>query len=135
MLLNFKINKDLAYFFVRFFSAFALIKAHGLPKLIHFKHTLIHIPDPFGLGGEFSTYYAIFTNVFCAFLVAIGLFTRMAALFILSITLTGLFIIHISDSAKIQDSPFIYSIIFSFIAYMGSGKYSFDTIFIKGIKK
>ena len=111
---------------LRVLSAIALLRTHGLPKLMDFEGTLQHIPDPFGMGSTFSAYYAVFANVFCAVLVALGLFTRAAALAILSITLSGLFIVHISDPAKVQDVPLIYSIVFGFIAYLGAGKYSLD---------
>lgn len=119
-------NKDLGLLVFRLLAAIALVKAHGVPKLLNIKDAITHIPDPLGLGGEFSTYYAIFANVFCALLVALGFFTRFAALVIISITLTGLVIVHFHDAANIQDTPLIYSIAFGFIAYMGAGKYSLD---------
>lgn len=121
-----KANMDKGILVFRVLAAVAIIKAHGLPKLLNFQETLNHIPDPLGLGASFSAYYAIFTNVFCAVLVALGLVTRFAALLIITLTLTGLFIVHIKDPAKIQDTPLIYSIVFGFIVYMGAGKYSLD---------
>ncbi|PRX57606.1 DoxX family protein [Flagellimonas meridianipacifica] len=110
----------------RVLSAFALLRTHGLPKLLDFQGTLQHIPDPMGLGSTFSAYYAVFANVICAVLVILGLFTRFAALAVLSITLSGLLIVHISDPAKVQDVPLIYSIVFGIIAYLGAGKFSLD---------
>jgi putative oxidoreductase len=121
-----KANKDKGLLVFRVIAAFAIIKAHGLPKLLHFQETLQHIPDPLGMGTTFSAYIAVFTNVFCALLVALGLFTRMAAFFIFSLTITGLLLVHFNDSSKIQDVPLIYSIVFGYIAYIGSGKYSLD---------
>lgn len=111
---------------LRLLAAFALIRAHGLPKLLHLQETINHIPDPFGFGSTFSTFYAIFTNVVCALFVALGLFTRISAAFILGLTLTGLVFIHLQDGVKIQDTPLIYSVIFGFIAYVGGGYYSLD---------
>ena len=119
-------NKDKGLFLFRLFAAYALIKAHGLPKLLDFQETINHIPDPLGFGATFSTYFAIFTNLFCAVLVGLGLFTRISALLITSLTLTGLFLVHFNDSVKIQDTPLIYSVVFGFITYMGPGKYSLD---------
>jgi|SRR6056297_2585083 len=119
-------DKDKSLLIFRMLAAFAIIKAHGIPKILHFQETLQHIPDPLGLGSTFSAYFAIFTNVLCAILVALGLFTRAAAFFILSLTLTGLLVIHFNDSAKLQDAPLIYSIVFGYIAYIGAGKYSLD---------
>ena len=96
-------NKDKGLLVFRVLAAFALLKAHGLPKLMHFQETLQHIPDPLGMGATFSAYFALFTNVLCALLVVFGLFTRMAAFLIFTLTITGLLLIHINDSYKIQD--------------------------------
>ena len=119
-------NIDLALLALRIMAAIALIKAHGLPKLLNIQEAIAHLPDPFGMGAVFSTYYAIFTNVFCAIFVAFGFLTRVSALFIISITLTGLLVVLLTDPAKLQDTPLIYSIVFGFIAYVGAGKYSLD---------
>lgn len=119
-------NKDKGLLVFRVLAAIAIFKAHGLPKLLNYQETLQHIPDPLGLGSLFSAHFAIFANVLCAILVALGLFTRVAAFIILSLTLTGLLVIHFNDSAKFQDVPLIYSIVFGYITYIGSGKYGLD---------
>lgn len=124
-------NKDLGLLAFRILAAAALIKAHGLPKLLNIEEAIKHIPDPLGFGGEFSAYYAIFANIFCALLVAFGFLPRFAALVIISITLTGLILVHLHDAADVQDTPIIYSIVFGFIAYIGAGKYSLDHRFFK----
>lgn len=116
----------LGLLFLRVFAAFALLRTHGWPKLMDLEGTMAHIPDPTGLGQTFSSYYAIFANVFCAFLVMLGLFTRWASFVVISITLSGLFIVHAADPAKIQDTPLIYSIVFIALIILGSGKYSLD---------
>ncbi|MFC6102861.1 DoxX family protein [Olivibacter domesticus] len=119
-------NKEVALLLFRIFVAFSIMRTHGIPKLMAFKETEAHIPDPLGFGTTFSAYYAVFANVFCAILVAFGFATRLAALLIISLTLSGLLLIHFNDPAKVQDVPLIYSIVFGFIAYVGAGKYSLD---------
>lgn len=119
-------NRDIALLVFRVFAAISLMRTHGIPKLLSFDETAAHIPDPLGLGVTFSASYAVFANVFCAVLVALGLATRWAALAIASLTLSGLFLIHFNDAAKIQDAPLIYSVVFGFISYIGAGKYSID---------
>ena len=109
----------------RILVGFALMRAHGLPKLFDKETTMEHLPD-MGLGLEFSYYYAILANVICAAFIGLGLFTRVSALVIASITVTGLLFIHIGDPAKIQDTPLIYSVITLFIAFVGPGKISLD---------
>lgn len=125
---------DLALLFLRVSAAFALLRAHGLPKLLHLKEHLGSFPDPFGFGQEFSAIYAALINVGCAFLIAFGALTRIAAVGILSITLSGLFLVHFNDAAKIQDTPLIYSILFLFILWIGPGKYAIDQFIYNKIK-
>lgn len=126
-----KADMDFGLLVFRILAAVALIKAHGLPKLLDIQASIAHIPDPLGFGGTFSTYYAIFTNVICALCVTFGFLTRVAAFFITTLTLSGLFLIHLHDPTAIQDTPIIYSIVFGFLAYMGAGKYSLDHKFFK----
>ncbi|BFP41205.1 hypothetical protein FGF1_20500 [Flavobacteriaceae bacterium GF1] len=128
-------RSGLGLLFLRFFGAFALIRTHGWPKLMDLEGTMAHIPDPTGLGPTFSAYYAIFANVFCALLVMLGLFTRWASFAVISITLSGLFIVHAADPAKVQDTPLIYSIVFIALIILGSGKYSLDAIIEKKINQ
>ncbi len=119
-------NIDLGLLVFRVLAAVALIRTHGLPKLLNIQESIAHIPDPLNLGGVFSTYFAIFTNVICAIFIGFGFMTRLAALMVLLLTLSGLFLVHLSDPANVQDTPLIYSIVFGFIAYMGAGKFSID---------
>jgi len=116
----------LGLLFLRVFGALALLRTHGLPKLWDVEGTVAHIPDPMGIGGTLSAYYAIFANVGCAILILVGLFTRWAALAIVSITLSGLFLVHAADPVKVQDTPLIYSVVFITLIIMGSGKYALD---------
>jgi putative oxidoreductase len=119
---------NIALLLFRVFAALALLRTHGLPKLLNFQATEDHLPTLLGLSGEITIYYAIFANVFCAVFIMVGFLTRLSGLFILSITLTGLFVIHINDPVKMQDGPLIYSIVFIFLAYIGPGKYSIDNL-------
>ena len=110
----------------RILVAFAMLRTHGVKKLQDIEGTIAHIPDPFGIGGELSALIAVFANVFCTFFVGLGLLTRTFALFILSVTLTGFFIVHRNDPWPVKDVPLIYSISFFLILILGPGKYSID---------
>jgi len=121
--------------FLRVFGAFALLRTHGWPKLMDLEGTMTHIPDPMGLGQAFSAYYAIFANVFCAFLIMLGLFTRWASFAVITITLSGLFMVHANDPAKVQDTPLIYSIVFITLIILGPGKYALDAQLEKKINQ
>ena len=121
-------------FFLGIFEAFTVLRTHRLPKLMDFEGTMAHIQDSIGLGQSFSVYYAIFANVFCAFLVMLGLLTRWASLAIITITLSGLFIVHITDPAKVQDAPLIYSTVFISPLIFGPEVYALDAILEKKSK-
>jgi putative oxidoreductase len=122
---------DRSLLFFRIGVALSLMIIHGLPKVFDFQTTMEKIPDPFGLGGEINAVIAVLANVLFAAFVAAGLFTRLSALFILSITLTGLFIVHANDPLAVKDVPYMYSLAFALIAILGAGKYSLDHYFFK----
>lgn len=110
----------------RMIIAFGMIKVHGWKKITDIQGTIQHIPDPFGIGGELSAYTAIAANIFFAGFVGLGLFTRGSAIFILSLTLVGFFIVHGNDPWPIRDTPMMYSAAFGLVAIFGPGKYSLD---------
>lgn len=104
----------------------SMINTHGWKKIKDIAGTMEHIPDPFGIGGALSTYMAIGANIFLAGFVALGLFTRLSAVGILSVTLVGFFVVHGHDPWPVRDVPLMYSLAFLLILVLGPGKYSLD---------
>lgn len=123
-----KTHVDLGLLFFRILVAGGMINTHGLKKILDFEGTVQHIPDPFGMGGFTSAVIAIVANIVCAAFVIFGLFTRLNALFILNLTLVGFFIVHGSDPWPVRDIPFMYSIAFGLILFLGAGRYSLDNL-------
>ncbi|MEO0553146.1 MAG: DoxX family protein [Bacteroidota bacterium] len=117
---------DIALLVYRLLISLSLINTHGLKKLLDFEGSVAHIPDPFGMGGELSTYFAIFANVICPMFIILGLFTRLAILPIVAITLSGLLLVHYTDPWPVKDVPLMYSLAFFLLLYLGPGKYSMD---------
>jgi putative oxidoreductase len=107
---------------------------HGWEKIAHYQQELRSIPDPFGLGREVNLAIAIFSDVFCAGLVMIGLLTRLASLSILGTTLVGLLFVHLDDPWHGRDVPMVYSIMFLLILLLGPGKYSLDGTLSKTLR-
>lgn len=117
---------DVALLVLRIGVAFTLIKVHGSKKLLHFADTVANIPDPFGLGGTTSAVVAILANMVFAFFILLGLATRLSAVFILSVTITGLLMVHLNDPWSVKDIPFMYSLVMIVILILGAGRYSLD---------
>lgn len=127
-------NKDrmsVTMLIFRSLVAFAMIRVHGIKKIADIEGEIANIPDPFGFGGEFTALMAVFTNIVLTVFVAIGFFTRLSAFGILSVTLSGLFLVHWADPWPVKDIPLMYSLSYFLILIMGPGKYSIDHIISK----
>jgi putative oxidoreductase len=57
-----------------------MLLGHGLPKLMSFSERAGTFSDPLGIGAPLSLALIVFAEVFCASLVVLGVFTRLAAL-------------------------------------------------------
>ncbi|GEC80171.1 hypothetical protein FAQ01_30410 [Flavobacterium aquatile] len=108
-----------------------LIVAHGLKKLGIGVTSAEIVPNPFGLPEVLNQVFATSANIIMPLFIVVGLFTRLATLPILAVTLTGYFILHFNDTIAIKDVPFMYSVSFILIALLGPGKYSLDNYFTK----
>lgn len=116
--------------FFRIAVSFGLLVAHGLKKIGIGVAIAETVPNPLGLPEFFNQAFAIVANIIMPFFIATGLFTKIATLPILAITLTGYFIVHFNDPIAVKDVPFIYSVCFLFITIVGPGKYSLDYYFL-----
>ena len=117
---------DLSLLGYRILLASSLFLVHGWPKVQNFQEVLGKLPDPFGFGALTSALLTIFANVVCPIFIALGLFTRAMILPILAVTLTGFFIVHAGDPAKVKDMPFMYSLAFLLLLVLGPGKHALD---------
>src|ERR1700743_2462071 len=81
---------------------------HGFDKLIHFSSLQYSFPDPFHIGHRWSLVLTIFPEVFCALLLILGLFTRVAALIIAIEMAVAGFIIHRGQPLAIHELAFVY---------------------------
>ncbi len=128
---NIFISKDIAILIYRVLLSVSMINTHGMKKLLHMEETIAHIPDPTGIGGEASYVIAIIANVIGPIFVILGLTTRLAILPILSVTLMGLFVVHVADPWPVKDVPLMYSLAYLFLFFIGPGKYSLDYKFFR----
>ena len=110
----------------RLLLSLEMIFAHGLKKIGLGVSEAEVVPNPLNLPEELNGLLAISANLFFPVLIIFGFFTRLAVLPILSVTLTGYFVLHFHDAPLLKDTPFIYSLSYLLILFLGAGKYSID---------
>jgi len=106
-----------------------LIIVHGLKKIGVGIAQAEVVPNPLGLPEMLNQVFATGANIVCPLLIILGLFTRLAAIPIVAVTLTGYFVVHGNDSLLERDIPFMFSVAFLFIIAVGPGRYSIDNKF------
>lgn len=108
-----------------------LIVAHGLKKIGMGVSEAEQVPNPLHLPEAFNSLFADAANLVFPVFIIFGFLTRIAVLPILAVTLTGYFILHWNDALLVKDTPFMYSLCYLFLLFMGPGKYSIDHYFKK----
>ena len=104
----------------------AMMLTHGWPKLEKLLSAPDKFPDPIGVGPEISLVLAVFAEVPCAVLVALGLFTRWAALPLLVTMAVAAFIVHGDDPFNKQEMALLYGSGTLAIMLTGPGAFSID---------
>lgn len=89
------------------------------------------VPNPYHLPEVINQYLAIAANLIFPVLVILGVFTRLAVIPILALTLTGYFVVHLHDSPSVKDIPFMYSLSYLLLLVLGPGRYSLDHLINK----
>src|SRR5688500_18401886 len=79
---------------LRLWLGLSLLMLHGWGKLAGFSEKAAKFPDPLGVGSEASLALAVFAEVACALLAALGLFTRFAAAVLAIMMATAFFLVH-----------------------------------------
>ena len=108
-----------------------MLLAHGWPKLANFSQSMNTFPDPLGIGNSLSLGLAIFAEVLCALLVALGLFTRWVSLPLIVTMFVAFFLVHGNHPWAKREMSFIYMMAYIAIGLLGSGRFSFDFLIRK----
>lgn len=105
---------------------------HGLPKLtMLFAEEPVQFADPLGMGQTTSLVLTIIAEVVCAFLIIIGLLTRIAAIPLIIAMAIAFFYIHMADDFGTKEKAGLYLISFVLLLITGPGRYSFDNLISK----
>lgn len=129
---NYRTNtfNDLGLLLLRVFLGLAMCFGHGIGKWnTLFSGEEIQFADPFGIGATPSLVMAVFAEVICAILLALGLFTRWALLPLIITMLIAAFVVHISDGFGVMEKALLYGICYMALCFTGPGKYSVDAFF------
>ncbi len=100
-----------------------MLRVHGLKKYGEGGEV---VPNPLGLPPKLNDAIADFSDIVAPVLVAFGFLTRLAILPILAVTLTGYFVVHRRSALSVRDVPFMYSLSYLYVFFVGAGSFSAD---------
>ncbi|HXB92666.1 MAG TPA: DoxX family protein [Puia sp.] len=101
---------------------------YGFDKLMHFSNLRYVFPDPLHIGHQWSLVLVIFAEVFCGLLVALGLFTRFAALVLAFSFGVVCFLYHKGHIQPSHEGAYLYLAAFFAILMVGPGRISVDSM-------
>ena len=117
---------DAGLLFARIAGAALLLHVHGIPKIVHYQAELANIDDPLGMGRTLTLWCALFAEVVCPVLIALGLFTRLAALPVVFLLAVSMVLVHPDWSIAEGQFGWLLVIVFGTVALTGAGRYSLD---------
>lgn len=127
---------DSGLLLLRLFLGLAMFLGHGFGKWEKlFAGGEIKFADPFEIGALPSLVMAVFAEVICALLLALGLLTRAVLIPLIITMLVAIFLVHISEGFGGMEKALLYGIGFLTLMLTGPGKYSFDRFLRKTKEK
>jgi putative oxidoreductase len=122
-------SADFALLLLRLWFGLSLLWLHGWGKVANYSSMAEKFPDVLGLGSSKVTLIlAIFGEVICAGLVALGLFTRVAALGCGTTMFVAFWVAHGHRLTGQGNGELAFMYLGAFVALFvaGGGKYSID---------
>jgi len=123
-------SSNFAAFILRIGFGVLMIPYHGYVKLIEFNERKDEFMDLLGLGGSISLSLAIFAEFFCSILLVLGLFTRIAAIPLLTTMLIALSI-HNWEIFGQYELATAFFVGYLSILILGPGKFSLDYLIFR----
>jgi Predicted membrane protein len=111
---------------LRISFALVLVVRHGFPTFVDWMNGVTEYPDPLSIGPRTTMAIMAFTELFCAALVSVGLFTRFASFLVAGGFFVAVFIHHWPDSLADKELPIHYLGSFLALMLIGPGKFSLD---------
>lgn len=114
----------------RLIFGFFMLFGHGWGKLASFSERVDSFPDPLGVSSPVSLALVVFSEVICALLVGIGLFTRAALIPLIITMLVAAFMIHGGDPlfgrGPSKEMALLFLAAYAALFAAGPGKFSVD---------
>ena len=121
-------STDFALLFLRLTAGLMMFFNHGLGKVMNFSTMTEKFPDVIGIGSAPGLILIIFAEFICAFLIALGLFTRAASL-VLTIGMgVAFFVAHVAKLSNpgSGELAYVYFVIFVVLLFAGACRFSLD---------
>jgi len=116
---------NLGLFLLRLFAG-GLMIGHGLNKLQNFEKYAGDFMNFMGLGASVSLGLTVFAELFCAFLLVLGLATRLAAIPLAIAMAVALFIAHKGEILGDGEHSALYLGCYLVLLFTGPGGWSLD---------
>lgn len=108
--------------------------AHGWGKLTNLLGDDPHFGDPLGIGAIPSLALAVFGELVCGVLLALGLATRAAAIPFAITMLVAVGIVHGDDPWSDKEHAFLFLVPALVIAITGPGRFSLDALLVPRLR-
>jgi putative oxidoreductase len=112
-------------------GASVMMMGHGYDKLVKFGEYKLRFMNFMGLGSTVSLGLTVFAELFCAFLVLLGLFTRLACIPLIIAMCVVVFEANNADIFGKGELGAMYLLVYSVILLVGPGRASVDGLINK----
>ena len=105
-----------------------MLAGHGWGKLMGFTEMAQKFPDPLGVTPPVSLALAVFGELVCSALVALGIYTRLAAIPPLVTMAVAAFMVHAGDPWADKEMAVVYGLGFLALIIAGGGRFALDRL-------
>lgn len=113
-----------ALLILRIGLTYPMIVLHGWPKLQGLFAGNSEFPDPLGVGNQLSLILAVFAEVLCSVLMALGLKMRWALIPLIFTMIVAAWVVNGDKAFIYQEKAFVYLVGYVVLFMTGAGKLS-----------
>lgn len=119
---------DLGLLLMRLWAGLVMFYAHGWGKMMTFSEQIERRDGFMGMPGELAASLLVFSEVFCALLLALGLATRLVSIPLLITMGVAAFVAHAGDPFGDRELALFFGTAYLMFVCTGPGKYSLDAV-------